>query len=141
MDCYCDYDAPEFYYAEIRKARTEHKCSECFSPIHKGERYEHVLGKWDGDVSTFDTCDRCLALKEYVEAHVPCFCWTHGHVREDALDTAREYDIDAPGLLFGAYRREVLIRGRMRERAGLQPDPNSGGKTVAILGQNEAKSG
>lgn len=31
-------------------------------------------------------------------------------MRENAMNAAREYFDEAPGLLFGAYRREILIR-------------------------------
>ena len=108
--CYCDNEPAEFYHQETRKAKKEHKCSECGRAIAAGERYQHVRGKWDGDVCTFRTCPRCLALKDWVAAHVPCFCWAHGNIIEDAIETARDYTHEAPGLLFGAYRRQVAIR-------------------------------
>lgn len=108
--CECDYEPPEFYHKEVRKANKDHKCSECGLAIYAGESYEHVRGKWDGDIGTHKTCPRCLALKEWVKAHVPCICWGHGAIREDALGAARYYANEAPGLLFGAYRREVAIR-------------------------------
>lgn len=108
--CFCDYDQPEFYNQRMQTAKKEHRCKECGKPIATGEIYENVSGKWDGRFDTFKTCPRCLALKDWVKAHVPCFCWAHGNIREDALETAREYDRQAPGLLFGAYRREVAIR-------------------------------
>lgn len=108
--CFCDYEMPEFCHIELRKARKEHRCDECGRIIERGDTYENVHGKWDGRLDTFKTCSRCLALKEWVRTHVPCFCWAYGNVREDALETARSYADQAPGLLFGAYRREVAIR-------------------------------
>lgn len=108
MDCYCDYDAPSFYHCETRKARKQHVCSECHKAIRPGDQYEHVNGKWD-DVSTFKTCSRCLDLKAFVRAHVPCFCWEHGNIVDGAIETAQEFGHEAPGLLFGAYRRKILI--------------------------------
>lgn len=117
-ECFCDYEQPEFYHSEMRKARKDHPCTECGRAIEPGETYEHVRGKWDGDVGTHKTCPRRMALKAWVQAHVPCFCWAHGYIREDALETARWYADDAPGLLFGAYRREVAIRRQRKiERA------------------------
>ena len=107
--CYCDYEPAEFYHQETRKAKKEHKCSECGRAIDAGESYQHVRGKWDGDVGTFKTCPRCLALKDWVAAHVPCFCWAHGNIIEDAIETAASYR-EVPGFLFGAYRRQVAIR-------------------------------
>lgn len=124
--CYCDYDAPEFYHQENRKAKKEHRCSECARAIEPGETYEHVRGKWNGDVDTFKTCPRCLALKEWVRAHVPCFCWAHGNIIEDAIETARGYAHEAPGLLFGAYRRKVAIkRQRKLHNASLSGLPRT----------------
>lgn len=112
--CWCDYDPPEFYDRREPTARKEHRCAECGGRILPGERYERVSGKWDGDFSQFKTCCRCTSLRDWVKAHVPCFCWAHGNIREDALETARAYAHEAPGLLFGAYRREVLIKQHRR---------------------------
>lgn len=109
-DCYCDYELPQFYVAEVRTARKQHKCSECGRLIAEGERYEHVRGKWDGDMGTFKTCPRCLSLREWVKAHVPCFCSGHGSIVEDSIEAARAYAHEVPGLLFGAYRRQVAIK-------------------------------
>lgn len=114
-ECFCDYDQPTFYHAAIRKARKEHQCKECWRTIKAGEKYEHVRGKWDGEVGTFDTCEHCLALKDWVKAHVPCFCFEHGNIRDGAIEAAQEFAHEAPGLLFGAYRREIAIR---RQRGG-----------------------
>jgi hypothetical protein len=111
--CFCDFDPAEFYHLEMRKARKPHQCHECGRTIEIGETYEHVRGKWDGSVDTYRSCPRCLALREWVKAHVPCFCWHHTNMREDALDCAQHYSRQAPGLLFGAYRREIAImKGR-----------------------------
>ena len=116
--CYCDYDPPEFYHQERRKARTTHRCEECRKAILPGEQYEHVRGKWIGNVNSFDTCCRCLALRDFVVAHVPCSCWAHGNMIDDVMQDADAYWHEAPGLLFGAYRRQVLIqRGPAWEKA------------------------
>lgn len=110
-ECVCDFDAPTVYNkTDVKAARKEHQCDECRCTIRIGESYEHVWGIWEGDRGTFKTCCRCLALREWVQAHVPCFCWMHGNIREEAIETARGYAHEAPGLLFGAYRREVRIR-------------------------------
>jgi len=111
MDCVCDYDPAEFYSATMQKARKVHSCEECGKDrIQVGEIYERAVGKWEGDVTTFKTCCRCIALREFVKAHVPCFCWAHGNIIDDAIQTAAHYADETDGLLFGAYRRQVLIR-------------------------------
>lgn len=116
MECFCDYEAPQFYSAAVQKAVKPHTCEECRGTIHKGEQYERVAGKWDGDFGTFKTCQRCLNLRAYVKAHVPCFCWAHGNIIEDAIETARHWNHEAPGLLFGAYRLQVAIRRNRASR-------------------------
>lgn len=114
--CYCDYDSYSTIYEAtiVKAARKEHECYECRRRILPGESYESVFAVTDGEASTTKTCSHCLALREWVKAHVPCFCWAHGNVMEDAIETARGYAHEAPGLLFGAYRRQVAIR-RARE--------------------------
>lgn len=118
-DCYCYYEPAEFYHKEERRAKKDHRCSECGRTIEPSETYEYVRGKWNGDFDTFKTCPRCLALLEWVQAHVPCFCWEHGNLIEDAIETARDYANDAPGLLFGAYRRHVAISRQRKMHTGL----------------------
>lgn len=110
MDCYCDYEMPAVYNVTQPQARKTHKCNECGHAIESGERYEYVFGVWDGDANTWKTCPRCKALRDFVLSHVPCCCWAHGSMRTDCIETAREFAHEAPGLLFGAYRRYVKTR-------------------------------
>jgi hypothetical protein len=114
MECYCDFEPASVYQAEIHTARKRHRCSECGGHIEPGNRYERAFGVWEEGPDVFKTCPRCLRLRQYVEAHVPCVCWSHGNMREDALVAAREFASEGPGLLFGAYRLEVLIRRHRR---------------------------
>lgn len=124
-DCYCDYEAPEFYVQETRRAKKEHRCSECGRAIDAGESYEHVRGKWGGEMGTYKTCSRCLALKNWVKAHVPCACIPHGNLVEESVEAARNYSHEAPGLLFGAYRRQIAIK-RHRKAQATNPIPEGG---------------
>jgi len=112
--CYCDYDSPEFYHKEVRLARKSHECDECGGRIVPGEKYEHVRGKWN-DINTFKTCSRCLTLREFVLAHIPCSCWQHGNMIEDVMADAEAFSHEAPGLLFGSYRRRVAIERAIRK--------------------------
>ena len=109
MECYCDFEPAKVYQADVHVARKQHKCDECHRTISSGERYERVFGIWD-EPRTYKTCARCLALREFVTAHVPCTCWTHGNMIDDCMEEAYEYAHEAPGLMFGAYRLKVLIR-------------------------------
>lgn len=110
MDCYCDYEMPSVYSKETRRARKEHKCVECGCIIKPGEQYEYMFGIWWNERSQAKTCQRCLDLREFVETNVPCFCWAHYNLHEDALETARGYgyEVIGSGLLFGTYRRKLI---------------------------------
>ena len=108
--CHCDYDPADFYRKTERKARKFHHCYECNGGVQPGEIYEHVSAKWEGQVDSFATCCRCVALRKWVLAHVPCFCWHHGNMRDEARETINEYKHEAPGLWFGWARREIAIR-------------------------------
>ncbi len=110
--CACDYDYPEFYSATTRIARKAHRCRECRRAIAAGERYEYVSAKTAGDLWTARTCCRCLALREYVQAHVPCFCWLHGSMLDDADETVREYRHELPGMGMAYGRLRVAATGR-----------------------------
>lgn len=114
MHCSCDYESPAVYQATTPVARKAHRCYECGSEIKPGERYERVWGVWEGEPGTYKTCARCLDLREWVTAHVPCTCWEHGNIIENAIETARDYAGEAPGLLFGAYRRKLIIQRNRR---------------------------
>lgn len=122
MDCVCDsYSSP--YWAEARKARTPHKCCECNVKIVPGERYEHVRGCCEGDWFVADTCARCLELRAYIIAHVPCFCMEHGNMLQNALETVSAYAHEAPGLFMGYGRLLIAIRRAATQTAetGAQP--------------------
>lgn len=114
--CYCDGPTASVYRAKLRKARTQHKCYECGRKILPGEQYENVFAIWEGDAQTCCTCSHCLDLREFVKSHVPCFCWNHGNIIEEAHETAEYYAHEADGLLFGAWRRKVLIRRAWKEQ-------------------------
>jgi hypothetical protein len=112
IDCYCDYDPPEFYHRELRRARKPHKCHECAHVIAPGDHYEHVRAKWDGFIDSFDTCEHCLDIRTWTKNNVPCLCWAHGNTIEDCREAIEEAawraPIEAAGLRFGFLRRLVL---------------------------------
>jgi len=110
--CFCDYEPAEFYCKTEYTARKEHKCAECGRAVEPGQRYEKVVGKWDGRLGFFKTCSRCTALREHLSAHVSCFCWAHGHLLEDIREEVRYLPAEAygSGLLFELGRMAVAIR-------------------------------
>ena len=66
--CYYSDVTIDFYNETWPRARKEHRCYECRQAINKGEYYRRVFGKWEGEIDTFVTCDRCLDLTERVKA-------------------------------------------------------------------------
>lgn len=115
MSCYCDYkDGPSVYDAKTRKAKKEHKCSECRGVIKPGEVYEHAWGVWDGDAQTFKACPDCLELRRWAQAHVKCICWSHGETHQIVRETFEEYERDCPGLTAEAEAKIADIRARRR---------------------------
>lgn len=111
-ECVCDYDPPDWYERRVFTARKMHKCYECSGIILPGEQYEHVVGKWEGDVSVFKTCERCVDLRTWVKNNVPCLCWAHGNSDEDLFNAVDDAQYRAPtetvGLRFGLLRRFTM---------------------------------
>lgn len=111
LSCFCDYDPAEFYRADLRKSRKRRKCEECAGPILPGEQYEHVVGKWEGCVSSFDTCASCVEILRWTQANIPCLCFAHGNAIQDCREAIEAAQYRAPdetkGLYFGFMRRIV----------------------------------
>jgi hypothetical protein len=74
MDCYCDYDPPDFVREAHHAARKQHGCSECGRTIQPGERYLKVTGKWDGQISVCKRCPHCDAVSNALKERLPCYC-------------------------------------------------------------------
>lgn len=113
IDCYCDYEPVTIYSASTPRARKEHRCDECGTKIKPGEQYENVFAVWEGYPSTYKTCERCYDLRQWVKNSVPCFCWAHGNMIEDAGEAIYEACSRAPtetrGLHFGFLRRKIHV--------------------------------
>lgn len=113
-DCYCDYDPPEFHESKRQKARKQHKCCECGGIVVPGEVYDYAVGKWEGDLLTFKTCERCTDLYMWVKNNVPCVCYVYEDLNEQMDIAVYEAWNRAPketvGLRFGYLRRKVARR-------------------------------
>lgn len=122
FDCSCSYEPADYYDPRRHTARKHYCCDECAGDIAPGERYERAYMRYDGDGSTFLTCAGCLALRDWVVANIPCFCWPHGDMLEAARDTVYEAAAYAPeetvGLRFGFLRRKLIRDRRTAERRG-----------------------
>lgn len=106
VDCYCDYDPfAVLKRVDVRSARKAHRCDECGRPIEVGEPYEYVFGTWDGGTAWYHTCPECRSLQQWVQAHVPCFCWAYTAMLQDARDTVDAYAKEFPELRAEFLRR------------------------------------
>ena len=56
--------------SEWRKARKPHRCDLCNGTIEPGERYEHYVGKFDGEIYTFRSHEKC----KYVSDEIWDYC-------------------------------------------------------------------
>jgi hypothetical protein len=101
--CYCDDGDPPIFYrkSEVLSAREPHTCYECHRAILPGESYEKVHAMWERDrPETIHTCAWCIDLRDWMMAHVPCFCFMHGGlmtlVREELENNWEARDALAP---------------------------------------------
>ena len=91
MSCCIDYDdQPSVYREEYKKARKQHKCCECLSCIHIGEKYQHITGLWDGRWQTFKTCEKCADLRDSLNQVI---CISLGELREEYKEFLNETGI------------------------------------------------
>lgn len=112
-ECYCDYgESPDVYSTSEHRARLQHRCYECGSPILPGERYERTAMLYEGSWDIAKTCHRCLDLRVYVQAHAPCFCWLHGSMLDDAAEVINEYGRESFGFFIGGMKRFMRANGR-----------------------------
>ncbi len=120
--CYCESYSSPYFARWVQRVRKAHRCQECGGRINPGERAHYATGKCEGDWWAGYTCAKCQELIEYVMAHVPCFCYTHGDlwgqqmgegIRESNLGmAAEEANKTIPGFAFSVGRRLVNILGR-----------------------------
>ena len=64
----CDCDMPEFFDANIVRARKQHVCYECGTSIRIGDSYWVSSGKWNGCFEMFHTCIDCEVLRQRLTA-------------------------------------------------------------------------
>lgn len=58
-----DVDSIDLIEEATRKARKPHKCCECQLPIPIGATYQHVVGRYDGEICVYDTCAICVEIR------------------------------------------------------------------------------
>jgi hypothetical protein len=66
MPCNIDtYDGsqPDFFVSKNIISRREHRCCECYATIPAKTKYQHITGKWDGDILRYKSCMICAELR------------------------------------------------------------------------------
>ena len=86
--CECD-EGPSVFREKIVKARKEHKCCECGATINKGDEYEYTFGVWEGEASSFHTCEKCSDLRASLTELG--FCITYGDLHDVHNEYKAEY--------------------------------------------------
>jgi len=65
-DCSIEIDEDaELFREEFPVARKVHECCECKMIIKPGQKYQKVIGKWEGEFSTFKTCLPCYNIRKH----------------------------------------------------------------------------
>jgi len=99
-----------------RKARKEHKCSECRRPIRTGEAYYYERFKCEGDLNYHKTCAHCEVVRQWLSDE--CGGWVYGGVEEDIREHAQE------GYGWPILRLTVAMHNNWLRRDGsLRPVP------------------
>lgn len=109
----CD-ERVEVLQEKDRVGRKDHRCSECYRPILKGETYHYEFGKLEGEPVTFRTCQHCMVAREWLRKN--CGGWIYEGVIQEIVDHAVEY----PGLsdplshiAAGAKQKWISIGGTL----------------------------
>lgn len=96
MLCECEGEPGDFQRTTQRKARKSYCCDECRGVIAAGDVYEITSGKWDGYLLTYRMCYRCIDLRNWMTANVPCFCFCFSRLHQNCIDTAYAAAKEAP---------------------------------------------
>lgn len=116
--CYCDWESPTLYKAVVHCSRRERRCEECGKRILPGDRYERADGLYEGHWFSCFTCELCCELRQWVKNNLPCFCWAHASMIDDAVEAVQAARERAPeemrGVTFGFLRRLWRVRRRPR---------------------------
>lgn len=108
FSCDCDDEGPAFMRVNEKRARRSHRCCECKETISAGHTYEHTSGKWEGEIETFRTCERCADLRASYLAMG--YCVAFGTLWSDHYDMLPEGDSRARRLA-----ESILFRNRPKE--------------------------
>jgi len=83
MSCCYDTEQPTLINETWRTARKPHICCECRRAIKPGERYQVISGLWEGEWSTYKTCESCADLRDALES---VWCVPLGGLRGEYIE-------------------------------------------------------
>lgn len=121
--CMWDDDGESYQMADrqMRRARKEHRCTECNRTIAIGERHEVMKGLYDGHWDTHRVCAQCIEARRWL-AEV-CEGWLYTTIEEDLREHVDGHE--------RALRTRPLTRlarwmhHDWRDRAGNLRDPEA----------------
>lgn len=64
--CFYYDEYAELYREKVVKAKKEHKCSECYKSILKGETYQYIFTIFQGDASVIKICPICRDKRQKI---------------------------------------------------------------------------
>lgn len=116
----CDLEEPEFYNWSEPKARKLHRCSECRSPIDKGETYFVASGKFDGYFFTerqhLLCCEACMVIRDS-KLFWGGECIAFGSLMDHAFEFRHDIRADAKEGKEDAIKlRSLLAKIKWRQR-------------------------
>lgn len=98
------------------KARKTHHCSECGRVIGRGETYNVQRCIFDGDASSYKTCEHCQVVKSWLTKE--CGGYLYQGVYEDINEHRHE------GYGFGVVRLAAGMKAQWKRKDGrLWPIP------------------
>jgi hypothetical protein len=109
-----DADPYSWHDQEIRTARKQHRCNECFRKIEPKEKYESMCGELNGDFNTSKTCSHCIEARKWLVRECKGFCWTG--VLEDLYEHWDEGNVhtrELGRLIVGMRRKWVNSKGQL----------------------------
>jgi len=117
--CSTDGDRADVWTETGRKARKDHRCTECGRTIVKSEIYWRAFTLFDGRCDTYKTCTHCRVGQAWLIDN--CGIFLHHGLDEEMAEHAEDY----PSIRFGFLRIRVGMHRKWQrfDGAGLMPLP------------------
>lgn len=87
---------------ENRRARKQHRCTECGRTIQTGERYSCITGLAEDHWQRFRICNHCLAAGRWLD--IMCSGWPLTMLCDELREHSEEFQSDLLGDLYQSVR-------------------------------------